>query len=96
MNNQLSLPLGRKLRDTGMGYAERNAKFMAEDVRFASQGLIENPPSQRAWGGVFARAAKKEIIHNNDDEYKPVKNANAHCTPAAVWKSLIYQYKKAL
>jgi hypothetical protein len=76
-------------------YAKLNAKFMAEDVRFAAQGIealkVEN---QKAWGSVIQRGVREGIIHNNNSEYRKVKNANANCTPAAVWKSLIYQYQK--
>jgi hypothetical protein len=76
-------------------YAKLNAKFQVEDMRVASQG-IENLKckNQRSWGSITVKAAKQGIIHNHDEEYKRVKNVNAHATPSAVWKSNIYQYKK--
>lgn len=76
------------------GYAERNAKFQTEDVRFAAQGIVPTPKNQRAWGGVARRAASDGIVHNNNNEYAQVKNINANAARSAVWKSTIYQYKK--
>lgn len=70
------------------GYAEINPVFMAEDIRYASQGLPEvRSQNQRSWGAIFARAAKNGIIYR--DGYEQVKNVKAHATPATRWKSLI-------
>ena len=77
-----------------VGYARCNAKFMMEDVRFASQGIVPVPKSQRAWGGLVRKALKENIMHNDNNEYGQVKNANANCANAAIWKSKIYQYHK--
>jgi hypothetical protein len=67
-----------------VNYAKTNNEFMAEDVRLASSGIVEQPPSNRAWGGIFVRAVKSGLIKKNG--YRNVKNAKAHCTPATVWK----------
>lgn len=68
------------------GYIKINPVFQVEDVRFASQGLVPTPRSQRAWGGVIRRAAKEGLIWQ--DGFKKVKNVLAHRTPAAVWKTV--------
>lgn len=60
-------------------------KFMTEDIRdYAYQKGLERPPSERAWGGVMRKAAKMGWIRCVG--YQKVNNANAHRTPAAVWK----------
>jgi len=68
-------------------YALNNEEFMAEDVRAASRGFIPDPPSNRAWGGVFVSAKNDNII--TPIGYKMVSNPKAHRTPATLWKSLI-------
>ena len=64
-------------------YTKTNNEFMAEDVRNASHGIIPTPPSNRAWGGIFVRAAKNKIIQRKG--FKNVTNSKAHCTPATLW-----------
>lgn len=60
-------------------------KFLCEDVRaFAQQHGLPDPPSKRAWGGVMASAARAGVIRQAG--YGKVKNAAAHCTPAALWE----------
>ena len=66
-----------------LDYLRDHPTFMAEDVRTASHGVIQEPPSQRAWGGVIVRAARAGHIQRSG--YRQVKNTKAHCTPAAVW-----------
>lgn len=68
-------------------FAKNNKVFMIEDVRNAASGLIPDPPSQRAWGGIIQRAKSKLIKHIG---YNSVKNPAAHKTPASVWQSLVY------
>ena len=67
-----------------LNYIKSNKQFMAEDVRVASIGKIEIPPSNRAWGGIFVKAAKSNLIKRKG--FMNVKNAKAHCTPATVWE----------
>jgi len=71
-------------------FAEKNPRFMAEDVREAAakSNRVRTPPSHRAWGGVIVRAKRDGIIEN--DGYSPVKNKTAHRANASVWKSLIF------
>ncbi len=65
-------------------YIKSNKEFMAEDVRIASEGIVEAPPSKRAWGGIFVKAVKSGLIKRKG--FMNVKNAKAHCTPATLWE----------
>ncbi len=65
-------------------YAKTNNTFMAEDVRVASKGVVPEPPSKRAWGAVFVRARKNNLIKSNG--FSNVKNPKAHRTPATLWE----------
>lgn len=67
-----------------LSYMAKNKEFMAEDVRGASTGIIEDPPSKRAWGGIFVRAVKAGLIRRKG--FQNVKNSKAHCTPATLWE----------
>lgn len=110
---QLSIDLGKQLKEDGMqravdhanavhsdwseraynflkGYIQKNAMFMSEDVRYASQGIVPSPPSQRAWGHVIRRAAMEGLISKAGT--KQVKNSKAHMANANVWKSLIVKH----
>jgi hypothetical protein len=63
--------------------AVSSEEFMTEDVRIASKGIVPEPPSKRAWGGVIVRAAREGKVVQLG--FKKVTNATAHCTPASVW-----------
>jgi hypothetical protein len=67
-------------------FMRSNDEFMAEDVRLASEGKVEPPPSNRAWGGIFVRAVKEGLIRRKG--FRNVKNAKAHCTPATLWETI--------
>lgn len=67
-----------------IGYAMLHTQFMAEDVRVSSIGIVPEPPSKRAWGGVFVRAKKSGLIKSVG--FGCVKNPKAHRTPATVWE----------
>jgi len=67
-----------------LDYIKSNKEFMAEDVRMASEGIIETPPSKRAWGGIIVKAVKSGIIRRKG--FRAVKNVKAHCTPATLWE----------
>jgi len=69
-----------------LNYTKANKEFMAEDVRNASEGIVQSPPSKRAWGGIFVKAVKSGLIERIG--FRNVKNANAHCTPASLWKTI--------
>lgn len=61
----------------------RQGSFMAEEIRNASAGLIPEPPSKRAWGGIMMRAAKAGLIRKVG--YGQVSNPRAHKCFATVW-----------
>lgn len=65
-------------------YTKSNKEFMAEEVRAASIGIVPEPPSNRAWGGVFVHASKSKLIKRIG--YKQVTNPKAHRTPATLWE----------
>ena len=67
-------------------YIQHNKEFMTEDVRIASEYIIEIPPSERAWGGVIVRACKAGLIKQIG--YRKVTNARAHMANAALWKTI--------
>ena len=67
-----------------VSYCRDNDEFLAEDVRTASLGLVEEPPSNRAWGAIFVKARKNNLITKIG--YKEVSNPKAHRTPATLWK----------
>ena len=58
-------------------------EFMTEDVRQAAAGIVPEPPSLRAWGGVIVKAAKSGLIVRAG--YGQVTNVNAHRANASVW-----------
>jgi len=66
-------------------YIESNTEFMAEDVRNASVGIVPQPPSLRAWGGVMRRAIMEGLISKAG--IKTVKNIKAHRANANSYKS---------
>ncbi len=65
-------------------YIKDKRFFMTEDVRIASEGFLETPPSKRAWGSVAVRAKKEGLIESAG--FSSVKNPKAHRTPATLWK----------
>ena len=66
-----------------VNFCRSHRVFMAEDIRDSSIGIVPEPPSQRAWGAIFVKAAKSGLIKRVG--YGQVKNPKAHCTPAAIW-----------
>ena len=68
-------------------YAASTSEFMAEDVRSAARGLVPEPPSLRAWGGVIRRAAGQGIIKKVG--CGPVDNPTSHCANANIWRSVV-------
>lgn len=69
-----------------LGYLHSHSLFMTEDVRKASEGIVPEPPSLRAWGSIIVRAAKSGFIKRAG--YENVKNARAHSTPATLWRKI--------
>lgn len=62
-------------------------RFSGEMVRIEAGGIVPEPPSLRAWGGILANGARRGWIHQVG--YIKVDNPNAHRANAALWESLI-------
>jgi hypothetical protein len=58
--------------------------FMCEDFRASCKGVVPDPPSLRAFGGIIMKAKKRGLIQRIG--IRSVKNANANCANAAVWQ----------
>ena len=73
-------------------YLRRNVKrgsdFMIEDFRrhVTQMDLLEEPPSNRAFGFLAKRGLKEGWIEFS--RVAKVKNKKAHATPANVWRKL--------
>jgi hypothetical protein len=67
-----------------LSFIRNHNTFMVEEVRESAKGIIPEPPSKRAWGGIVVRAAKNGFIERAG--YGKVKNPKAHCTPATLWR----------
>lgn len=60
--------------------------FLVEEVRrFAHFRGLPRPESDRAWGGVVSRAARRGLIKHVG--YAKTSNPLAHNTPAALWEA---------
>jgi hypothetical protein len=58
-------------------------EFLAEDVREYAHGHgLEDPPDGRAWGAVFTRAAKLNLIEQVG--YAPAKSSRG--SPKVLWR----------
>ncbi len=66
-------------------YLETHNIFTTEEVRLASDGIVPEPPSKRAWGGITGRLAKAKLIHRIG--YTKVKNPKAHSATCTLWKN---------
>jgi len=60
--------------------------FQCEDYRAACKGIVPDPPSLRAYGGIITRAKHAGLIRKAGPP-KPVKNPKAQMAFAAVWMS---------
>lgn len=61
--------------------------FFVQDLReWAHDNGLEDPPSNRAWGGVIKRANHAGLV--KFVEYKPKPHEGQHNQPAAVWQKI--------
>lgn len=65
-------------------YIRHDAEFMTEQIREASEGIVPEPPSKRAWGSIVLKAARAGLIKKIG--YKSVSNPKANATPATLWR----------
>jgi hypothetical protein len=68
-------------------YAINHRKFSGEMVRQTAKGIVPDPPSLRAWGGIIMIAAKRGWIRQIG--YIKVVNPKAHKANAAYWESIL-------
>ncbi len=68
-------------------YIHPNRSYLAEEIReWAKEHReVADPPSKRAWGGVIAKASRKNVIIFVG--YAKTANPKAHRTPAALWRT---------
>lgn len=68
-------------------YARRHERFQSEDVSDASieYGLVQ-PPTLKAWGSIYVRAAKAGIIR----KVGYVPSRYRHSSPTPEWASLVF------
>ena len=68
-------------------YLLTHDRFMCEDLRVQSRGIVPEPPSLRSWGGVIKKAQRMGWIRavgtNN------VSNPNAHRCYATEWERML-------
>ncbi|MBQ19141.1 MAG: hypothetical protein CMD31_00140 [Flavobacteriales bacterium] len=61
----------------------KGSAFMVENVRSKAVGIIPEPPSKRAWGGIVVKAKNNGLIRHIG--YRQVKNPKAHMANASLW-----------
>lgn len=67
-------------------YIKTHKRFMVEEMRIASLGIVPIPPSNRAWGGIVVRAKGNGLIYSAGT--RTVKNPKAHHANANYWKTV--------
>ena len=70
-------------------YAERRDRFPGWFVteEAALSGEVPEPPTKKAWGSIFTKAARHGWIVK--DGYRP--DPHRHANPCPVWRSLVYR-----
>ncbi len=69
-------------------FAENNAQFISEDVSDATKGTdFPQPPTDRAWGHAYKRAAKQKIIK----QVGIGRSRRRHASICPLWGSLIFK-----
>lgn len=77
---------GKIAREHLIWVAQRWPTFTSEDVRSeAERRGLATPKEPRAWGAIFQRAVKAELIERVG--YRESFNPQAHTRPVAVWKA---------
>lgn len=68
-------------------YAENHDRFLTEDIRAASRGVVPVTENEKAWGAVMQRAARAGVLAPAG--YAPAKTSN--CSPKVLWRSLAHR-----
>lgn len=61
----------------------------SEQARAAAAGVVPEPPSRRAWGGPFTRAARAGLIER--EGYTTAVDPKVHCNVVTVWRSRVHR-----
>lgn len=68
-------------------HARRHQYFISEDVSDASKAeQLEQPPTDRAWGSIYTKAAKAGLIVQDGSG----RSRRRHASICPRWRSLIY------
>lgn len=68
-------------------FARKRREFTSYELRMAFKAAqLESPPSDKAFGAVFVRAANRGLIKKNGFAQHPER----HASPTVLWWSLIY------
>lgn len=72
--------------DALVDFAERNRTFTSYDFRmdYHKRGLPA-PPTDKAFGGIFQRAAREHVIVRIGYDQHPER----HCSPTPLWMSKV-------
>lgn len=71
-------------------YASQHAEFPGFFVTMQAENdpNFPNPENERAWGGVWKRAAREGIVRATS---KTMKHPRRHGCPALIWESLVWR-----
>jgi hypothetical protein len=68
-------------------FAKVNERFISEDVSDASREMnLPQPPTDRAWGTIYRKAAKSEIIA----QIGTGRSRRRHASICPMWGSLVF------
>lgn len=69
-------------------FAREHETFISEDVSAASKraGLVQ-PPTDRAWGSIYRRAAKAGVIRQDGTG----RSSRRHASICPRWRSLVFK-----
>lgn len=69
-------------------YAKTHEYFTTEQVRRDSEGIVPEPPDNRAWGAIIRQAKSALIIEF--EQYTHRKQPIAHKAIVSLWRSRIF------
>lgn len=69
-------------------FAQNNERFISEDVSDASKSVrgFPQPPTDRAWGSAYIRAAKEGVIVQDGAG----RSRRRHASICPMWRSLVF------
>lgn len=70
--------------DALVAYAATHPTFTIEQLRADVGATLEDPPSQRAWGGIAQRAQRAGLIEHHG--WTQADNPACHCGEVRIWR----------